>query len=79
MKWLNGQLYKQIDGKFIISSPCKYFYGQTGSRRSPALYIVTEDNTLKELRTLQNVLTRNFKSTLPLEKDQANFKPTCLP
>ena len=35
-------------------------------------YIETEDNTLKDLRTFQNFLTRNFKSTLPLEK----IKPT---
>ena len=35
-------------------------------------YIETEDNTIKDLRTFQNFLTRNFKSTLPLEK----IKPT---
>ena len=35
-------------------------------------YIETEDNTLKDLKTFQSFLTRNFKSTLPLDK----IKPT---
>ena len=39
---------------------------------SKGKYIETEDITLKDLRTFQNFLTRNFKSTLPLEKN----KPT---
>ena len=35
-------------------------------------YVVTEDNTLKDLKSFQNFLTRNFKSSLPLDK----IKPT---
>ena len=35
-------------------------------------YMVTEDNTLKDLKSFQDFLTRNFKSSLPLNK----VKPT---
>ena len=35
-------------------------------------YMVTEDNTLKDLKSFQDFLTRNFKSSLPLNK----IKPT---
>ncbi|KAL9977773.1 hypothetical protein ACROYT_G015213 [Oculina patagonica] len=35
-------------------------------------YVVTDDNTLKVLKSFQNFLTRNFKSSLPLDK----IKPT---
>ena len=35
-------------------------------------YVVTEDNTLKDLKSFQDFLTRNFKSSLPLNK----VKPT---
>ena len=35
-------------------------------------YVVTEDNTLKDLKSFQDFLTRNFKSSLPLNK----IKPT---
>ena len=35
-------------------------------------YVMTEDNTLKDLKSLQDFLTRNFKSSLPLNK----IKPT---
>ena len=31
-------------------------------------YVVTEDNTLKDLKSFQAFLTRNFKSSLPLSK-----------
>ena len=35
-------------------------------------YVVTEDNTLKDLKSFQDFLTQNFKSSLPLSK----IKPT---
>ena len=35
-------------------------------------YVVTEDNTLKDLKPFQDFLTRNFMSSLPLSK----IKPT---
>lgn len=35
-------------------------------------YVVTEDKTLKDLKSFQDFLTRNFKSSLPLNK----IKPT---
>ena len=31
-------------------------------------YVETNDNTLKDLKSFQNFLTRNFKSSLPLDK-----------
>ena len=35
-------------------------------------YVLTEDNTLKDLKSFQDFLTRNFKSSMPLNK----IKPT---
>jgi len=31
-------------------------------------YVLTEDNTLKDLKSFQDFLTRNFKSSMPLNK-----------
>ena len=38
-------------------------------------YVVTEDNTLRDLKPFQDFLTWNFKSSLLLSK----IKPACLP
>ncbi|XP_068697638.1 uncharacterized protein [Montipora foliosa] len=39
-------------------------------------YMVTEDNTLKDLKYFQDFLTRNFKSSLPLNKNGYSIKST---